>query len=179
MMKSSFLRILGCCRDRITWHFRSKPCVPHIYTSIHFFKLFLACSFLWVRSWQVDDDQLVYLQNLILVSNGGITDAFGVYEEDQDPVRLAESLKQVGLVVFFLHRGALFVSGPLCGVLQASRFLAVELFLKIIPNDALVRLVALHFFRHFRHAVHTHRRHRYVHSAEIAPEKSAMVFDLS
>lgn len=46
-------------------------------------------------SSQVDDDQLVYLQNLILTSNEAVTDAFGVYEEDQDPVRLAESLKQV------------------------------------------------------------------------------------
>lgn len=45
---------------------------------------------------QVDDEQLVYLQNLILVSNEAVSDAFGVYEEDQDPVRLAESLKQVG-----------------------------------------------------------------------------------
>lgn len=44
----------------------------------------------------MDDEQLVYLQNLILVSNEAVSDAFGVYEEDQDPVRLAESLKQVG-----------------------------------------------------------------------------------
>ena len=43
----------------------------------------------------MDDEQLVYLQNLILVSNEAVTDAFGVYEEDQDPVRLAESLKKV------------------------------------------------------------------------------------
>lgn len=47
----------------------------------------------WSR--QVDDEQLIYLQNLILVSNDAVTKAFGVYEEDQDPVRLAESLKQV------------------------------------------------------------------------------------
>ncbi|CBJ31073.1 expressed unknown protein [Ectocarpus siliculosus] len=44
---------------------------------------------------EVDDEQLVYLQNLILVSNEAVSDAFGVYEEDQDPVRLAESLKQL------------------------------------------------------------------------------------
>ncbi|CAM9522800.1 unnamed protein product [Scytosiphon promiscuus] len=44
---------------------------------------------------EVDEEQLVYLQNLILVSNKAVTDAFGVYEEDQDPVRLAESLKQL------------------------------------------------------------------------------------
>ncbi len=43
----------------------------------------------------MDDDQLVYLQNLILVSNEAVADAFGVYEEDQDTVRLAESLKKV------------------------------------------------------------------------------------
>lgn len=51
-----------------------------------------------MASPQVDDDQLLYLQNLILVSNEAVTDAFGVYEEDQDPVRLAESLKQVPCV---------------------------------------------------------------------------------
>lgn len=52
---------------------------------------------LFASAWscQVDDGQLVYLQNLILVSNEAIADAFGIYEEDQDPVRLAESLKQV------------------------------------------------------------------------------------
>ncbi|CAM9517767.1 unnamed protein product [Ectocarpus sp. 12 AP-2014] len=44
---------------------------------------------------EVDDEQLVYLQNLILVSNEAVSDVFGVYEEDQDPVRLAESLKQL------------------------------------------------------------------------------------
>lgn len=47
----------------------------------------------WSR--QVTNEQLVYLQNLILVSNDAVTNAFGAYEEDQDPVRLAESLKQV------------------------------------------------------------------------------------
>lgn len=47
------------------------------------------------RGVQVDDEQLVYLQNLILVSNEAVTNAFAVYEEDQDPVRLAESLKEV------------------------------------------------------------------------------------
>lgn len=50
-------------------------------------------------SRKVDDEQLVYLQNLILVSNEAVTDAFGVYEEDQDPVRLAESLKKVCVCV--------------------------------------------------------------------------------
>lgn len=77
----------------------------------------------------MDDDQLVYLQNLILVSNEAVMDAFGVYEEDQDPVRLAESLKQVCLVSSALclmcscgmYRGALFytciVLGPLCDVM--------------------------------------------------------------
>lgn len=75
----------------------------------------------------MDDDQLVYLQNLILTSNEALTDAFAVYEEDQDPVRLAESLKQVSLVwravcavsvscVCALFRGALLMLGPLCGV---------------------------------------------------------------
>lgn len=44
---------------------------------------------------QVDDLQLVYLQNMILVANEAVTDAFEVYEEDQDPVRLADSLKHV------------------------------------------------------------------------------------
>ncbi|CAM9455449.1 unnamed protein product [Hapterophycus canaliculatus] len=44
---------------------------------------------------EVDDEQLVYLQNLVLVSNEAVASSFGVYEEDQDPVRLAESLKQL------------------------------------------------------------------------------------
>lgn len=58
----------------------------------------------------MDDDQLVYLQNLILTSNEALTDAFAVYEEDQDPVRLAESLKQVSLV----WRAVCAVSCVLC-----------------------------------------------------------------
>ena len=57
--------------------------------------MLLLLDFLWASYWQVDDEQLVYLQNLILTSNEAVMDAFGVYEEDQDPVRLAESLKQV------------------------------------------------------------------------------------
>lgn len=51
---------------------------------------------------KVDDEQLVYLQNLVLVSNEAVTAAFGVYEEDKDLVRLAESLKQVCLVFAFV-----------------------------------------------------------------------------
>lgn len=52
---------------------------------------------------KVDDEQLVYLQNLILVSNEAVTDAFGVYEEDQDPVRLAESLKKVNVPIYIMR----------------------------------------------------------------------------
>lgn len=53
---------------------------------------------------KVDDEQLVYLQNLVLVSNEAVTAAFGMYEEDKDLVRLAESLKQVCLVFSFVAK---------------------------------------------------------------------------
>ena len=49
---------------------------------------------------KVDDEQLVCLQNLVLVSNEAVTAAFVAYEKDQDLVRLAESLKQVCHVLF-------------------------------------------------------------------------------
>lgn len=50
----------------------------------------------------MDDEQLVYLQKLVLVSNEAVAAAFRVYEEGQDLVRLAESLKQVCLDLFVM-----------------------------------------------------------------------------
>ena len=44
---------------------------------------------------KVDAEQLAFLQNLILVSNEGVTAAFQAFRESQDPESLAESLREV------------------------------------------------------------------------------------